>query len=115
MKKSDYISKMVQLKSELINSMEEYKNGNLTKFQFQLILQGAKDMVVNSGFCFKYDNEIGEETDEVVEMDDWTKEAIADELTNRIECFVEGNGVQLNVGSGSILVAFVGEQIWYNY
>ena len=115
MKKEDYINSMVQLKGELIDSMNQYKNGAITRFQFYLILRGAKDIVVNSGFCFKYDEENGEETNEVVEMDGWTKEAISEDLTNIIDCFIAGNDLQLNCGSGSILVSFVGEQIWYNF
>lgn len=115
MKKEDYINSMVQLKGELIDSMNQYKEGAITKFQFYLILRGAKDIVVNSGFCFKYDEENGEETDEVVEMDGWTKEAITESLTNIIDGFNAGDYLQLNCGSGSILVLFVGEKIWNNF
>lgn len=111
MEKQAFIKRQVALATELIAAKKAFDNGQLSELGFKLVLLGAKATVLAEKHGFEYDDEIGEEVDNLVERSEWEQEALAKVLDIRIE-----NPRDLRLGgSGSFLVPFVGEYIYYNY
>ena len=111
MNKQNFIDRQLALANTLINAKTAFDNGELSEQDFRKVLLDAKTTVHNEKYGFEYDDEIGEEIDNVVERSEWEIEALDEELDRRIE-----NLRDLNLyGSGSFLVPFIGEYIYYHH
>lgn len=111
MNKQTFIDEHLALANELIKAKRAFDSGSLSELGFRLVLIGAKEKALSytQGFAV---SENGDETDELIELDECDRETYADYLNDFVKIDMED--VRLG-GSSSFLIAFVGEYIYYEY